>query len=114
MKKEEALEIVHNALSGYVEDCAGADSEEAQELDEAWNLLKEELEGEPTYYALYNDGFLETGLNCTSEEDVRTALLDLQEAQVDDPKDFKIMQEMSLEDLCAHLGITLYDDQEPF
>lgn len=43
MKQTEAMSIVHNALVGYVEDSAGAGSEEAKTLDQAWNKLKETL-----------------------------------------------------------------------
>lgn len=39
----DATTIVHNALSGYVEDCAGAGSVEANTIQEAWDLLKTNL-----------------------------------------------------------------------
>ena len=41
MEKSEATQIIHNALAGYVEDCAGADTPEANEIQEAWELIKE-------------------------------------------------------------------------
>ena len=41
MKRAEATQIIHNALVGYVEDCAGADTPEANEIQEAWDTLKE-------------------------------------------------------------------------
>ena len=44
MKREEALQIVFNALSGYVEDCAGAESEEAKEIQQAWELINKKPE----------------------------------------------------------------------
>lgn len=44
MNKQEAMDIVFNALSGYVEDCAGAESEEANLIQEAWEKVKEKPE----------------------------------------------------------------------
>lgn len=49
MKDTEAMVIVHNALVGYVEDSAGAGSEEAKILDQAWNKLKESLPDEERF-----------------------------------------------------------------
>lgn len=40
ISKEEALEIIYTALVSYVEDCAGQDSEEAKEIDEAYEVIK--------------------------------------------------------------------------
>ena len=40
MNLESALDTIHIALEGYVEDCIGRENEEAQkELDEAWTLI---------------------------------------------------------------------------
>ena len=40
MNIESALDTLHIALEGYVEDCIGRDNEEAvQELDKAWALI---------------------------------------------------------------------------
>jgi hypothetical protein len=41
MKRNKATQIIHNALVGYVEDCAGANSPEAQQIEKAWDTLKE-------------------------------------------------------------------------
>ena len=41
MERKEATQIIHNALVGYVEDCAGANTPEANEIQEAWDTLKE-------------------------------------------------------------------------
>ena len=41
MKRQEATQIIHNALVGYVEDCAGENTPEANEIQEAWDTLKE-------------------------------------------------------------------------
>lgn len=49
MKVLEAMTIVHNGLVGYVEDSAGAGSEEAKTLDQAWNKLKESLPNEERF-----------------------------------------------------------------
>ena len=40
MNKQEAQQLIYNALISYVDDCAGRDTEEAQELDKAWELVK--------------------------------------------------------------------------
>lgn len=44
MKTEEAKTIIYNALIAYVDDCAGRDTKEAKELDEAWKKLNEKPE----------------------------------------------------------------------
>ena len=41
MERPEATQIIHNALVGYVEDCAGENTPEANEIQEAWDTLKE-------------------------------------------------------------------------
>ena len=41
MKRQEATQIIHNAFVGYVEDCAGENTPEANEIQEAWDTLKE-------------------------------------------------------------------------
>ena len=41
MKRNKATQIIHNALVGYVEDCAGANSPEARQIEKAWDTLKE-------------------------------------------------------------------------
>ena len=41
MKRNKATQIIHNALVGYVEDCAGANTPEAQQIEKAWDTLKE-------------------------------------------------------------------------
>lgn len=46
MKKADAKTIVYNALISYVDDCAGRNTEEAKELEEAWNKLNEDDEDE--------------------------------------------------------------------
>lgn len=43
MDKEKAMEILYRSLVAYIEDCAGQGSEEAQEIDEAWDVIKKEL-----------------------------------------------------------------------
>ena len=44
MNIESAIETIHIALEGYVEDCIGRENEEAQEcLDEAWTLILNKL-----------------------------------------------------------------------
>jgi len=40
MKKLEAEQIIHNALLGYIEDCAGENSPEAKQIEKAWNIVK--------------------------------------------------------------------------
>jgi hypothetical protein len=40
MNKQEAQQLIYNALISYVDDCAGRDTEEAQELEKAWELVK--------------------------------------------------------------------------
>ena len=42
MEKKEALEIIRIALTGYIEDSAGAESEEAKYIDEAFGIMKKE------------------------------------------------------------------------
>ena len=40
MNIESAIETIHIALEGYVEDCIGRENEEVQkELDKAWTLI---------------------------------------------------------------------------
>lgn len=39
MKRNKATQIIHNALVGYVEDCAGANSSEARQIEKAWDTL---------------------------------------------------------------------------
>lgn len=39
MEKKEALEIIRIALTGYVEDSAGAESQEAKDIDKAWEII---------------------------------------------------------------------------
>jgi hypothetical protein len=39
MKRNKAIKIIHNALIGYVEDCAGENSPEAQQIEKAWDTL---------------------------------------------------------------------------
>ncbi len=40
MNIESALDTIHIALEGYVEDCIGRENEEAQkELEKAWALI---------------------------------------------------------------------------
>lgn len=41
MKRDEAITVLHNALTSYVEDCAGADTPEAEEIQEAWDRIQE-------------------------------------------------------------------------
>jgi hypothetical protein len=41
MNKPEAQQLIYNALIAYVDDCAGRDSEEAKQLEQAWNKLTE-------------------------------------------------------------------------
>ena len=41
MNRLHATVVLNNALVGYVQDCAGANSEEANEIQEAWNLIQE-------------------------------------------------------------------------
>jgi hypothetical protein len=40
MNKPEAQQLIYNALIAYVDDCAGRDSEEAKQLEQAWELVK--------------------------------------------------------------------------
>lgn len=40
MNKQEAQQLIYNALISYVDDCAGRDTKEAQELEKAWELVK--------------------------------------------------------------------------
>jgi|AntRauTorckE6833_2_1112554.scaffolds.fasta_scaffold00576_20 predicted RNase H-like HicB family nuclease len=40
MEKEEAVAILQNALTGYVEDSAGEGSDEANNIQEAWDLVQ--------------------------------------------------------------------------
>ena len=40
MNKPEAQQLIYNALVSYVDDCAGRDTEEAKELEKAWELIK--------------------------------------------------------------------------
>lgn len=42
MEKKEALEIIRIALTGYVEDCAGANTPEALEIEEAYEVIKKD------------------------------------------------------------------------
>jgi hypothetical protein len=44
MNKAEAIQIIHNSLVAYIEDSAGADSEEAKDIDKAWEIIKQDLE----------------------------------------------------------------------
>jgi len=44
MNKQEAIQILHNALAGYVEDSAGAESEEAKAIQKAFDKIKEKPE----------------------------------------------------------------------
>jgi len=44
MNRQEAKDLLFNALTGYVEDSAGADSEEAKQIQQAWEKLKEKPE----------------------------------------------------------------------
>ena len=39
MKRNKATQIIHNALVGYVEDCAGANTPEARQIERAWDTL---------------------------------------------------------------------------
>jgi hypothetical protein len=41
MKRKEAVEVLHNALTSYVEDCAGANTPEAEEIQKAWDRIQE-------------------------------------------------------------------------
>lgn len=41
MKRAKAKKVIQNALIGYVEDCAGAETPEANEIQEAWNTILE-------------------------------------------------------------------------
>jgi hypothetical protein len=40
MDKETANRIIANALSSYIEDCAGAGTPEAEQIEEAWQVIK--------------------------------------------------------------------------
>lgn len=40
MNRTEAIETLHNALVAYIEDSAGAESEEAKAIEKAWELIK--------------------------------------------------------------------------
>lgn len=44
MKNSEALAVVHTALTSYVEDCSGVDTPETQELEEAWETVRNEVQ----------------------------------------------------------------------
>lgn len=41
MKRDEAVIVLHSALTSYVEDCAGANTPEAEEIQEAWDTIQE-------------------------------------------------------------------------
>lgn len=40
---DDAVDTLHNALTSYIEDCAGEGSEEAEDIEEAWRLILEKL-----------------------------------------------------------------------
>ncbi len=40
MKRERAEQIIHNALVGYIEDCAGKNSSEAKLIKKAWDSFR--------------------------------------------------------------------------
>lgn len=40
MKRKKAEQIIHNALAGYIEDCAGANSPEAKLIQKAWDFIR--------------------------------------------------------------------------
>lgn len=40
MKRDKAEQIIHNALVGYIEDCAGANSPEAKLIEKAWDVIR--------------------------------------------------------------------------
>lgn len=41
MKRIEAKTVIQNALAGYVEDCAGANTPEADGIQEVWDVILE-------------------------------------------------------------------------
>jgi hypothetical protein len=43
MKAKKAINIIHTALTSYIEDSAGIDSEETKEIQKAYNKVVEEL-----------------------------------------------------------------------
>ena len=47
MKPEEAKKIIANALNGYIEDCAGLDSEEAKQIEKAWKVFSTDEDKNP-------------------------------------------------------------------
>lgn len=40
---DDAINTLHNALTAYIEDCAGEGTDEAEEIEEAWRLVLEKL-----------------------------------------------------------------------
>lgn len=43
MSKEEAIQVVQTALVSYVQDCSGHGTEETNELEQAWELIKDSI-----------------------------------------------------------------------
>lgn len=89
MNNKKAKDIIYNALMGYVEDSAGAESEEAKEIQQAWEKLNEKPE-------------LSIEVHC-SESDLQ----DLQEF-----KEFNWRFE-TLEDSEQSVNVRLFQGDEP-
>lgn len=113
MKKETALEIIRMALSSYIEDCSGEGTEETEQIEEAWKVIKNEqvlserqMQKRKIYYTVEkelqgNDGFEETTGNKTvcAYEVVNNKLEKIVELDLlneDNSKD-SIIEELELE-----------------
>ncbi len=60
MNREESKTVVSNALAGYVEDSAGANTPEAEEIQEAWdNILEPEVTPEEAEHMMTVLNFLD-------------------------------------------------------
>lgn len=125
MKKLEAISIIHNALVGYVEDSAGAESEEAKELDVAWNLLRGEL-ANPTGLSLRfvnhvdeettesyptqdrgHDNYSTLGVYFENEDGTQKHLIDLDEEAV---KEFKRPSSWDVGMIASVIATNLWDE----
>lgn len=108
MNRPTALEVIRMALASYIEDCAGEGSEEAQQIEEAWQTINETY-----YYAIWYDSeYITIGLNYTDPAKVKEELLEAQKRFLNEEY-IESLREKSLDEICQELGYTLERNSNP-
>lgn len=115
MNISEALEILEVSLIAYVDDCAGRETEEAKQIDKAFQTIKDKLaeNGQLFYYAVW-DGtdYLHSGLNYTDPDAVKSSLIELNEPHLSDEYVEKL-KDMTLDEVCSQFGYRLERNARP-